>query len=92
MIAMAVLDDSRVVRACRRTIDVCFAKGGLSPTLGALTLSVVALLAVTFRERIIRLMETRPHLLATVSRLPGALAGLVLVAIAVVEIASWATA
>jgi len=58
----------------------------------AFTLSIVALLTVAFRDRINRLMKTRPHLLATVSRSTSALAGLVLVAIAVVEISNWATA
>ncbi|NLR97408.1 hypothetical protein HGP17_11290 [Rhizobium sp. P38BS-XIX] len=58
----------------------------------AFTLSIVALLTVAFRDRINRLMKTRPHPLATVSRSTSALAGLVLVAIAVVEISNWATA
>ncbi|MGO7870750.1 hypothetical protein [Rhizobium leguminosarum] len=54
-----------------------------------LTLSVVALLTVVFRDRIAYLMRTWPRLLGSVSRATGALAGLVLVAVAAVEIANW---
>ncbi|MBX4934807.1 ABC transporter permease [Rhizobium bangladeshense] len=55
----------------------------------ALTLSAVALLTVVFRDRISYLMRKHPQLLAFVSRATGGLAGLVLVAIAAVEIANW---
>ncbi|MFF0948451.1 hypothetical protein ACFYE9_12475 [Rhizobium leguminosarum] len=54
-----------------------------------LTLSVVALLTVVFRDRIAYLMRTWPRLLGFVSRATGALAGLVLVAVAAVEIVNW---
>ncbi|NKF10323.1 ABC transporter permease [Rhizobium sp. BUS002] len=57
----------------------------------ALTLSLVALLAVFFRERISHLMRTRPRLLAAVSRLTGGLAGAALVGVAAVEISNWIT-
>jgi nickel/cobalt exporter len=56
-----------------------------------LTLSVVAILAVLFRERISHLMRTRPLLLASVSRATAGLAGAVLVAVAAVEISNWIT-
>ncbi|KJF70704.1 ABC transporter permease [Agrobacterium rhizogenes] len=55
----------------------------------ALTLSVVAILAVLFRERISHLMRTRPLLLASVSRTTGGIAGAVLVGVAAVEISNW---
>jgi len=58
----------------------------------ALTLSVIALLAVTFRDSIRRLMQASPHLLAAVSRATGALAGVVLIAVAAIEISNWASA
>ncbi|WP_246729300.1 hypothetical protein [Rhizobium ruizarguesonis] len=54
-----------------------------------LTLSGVALLTVVFRGRITYLMRTWPRLLGSVSRATGGLAGLVLVAVAAVEIANW---
>ncbi|WP_246730773.1 hypothetical protein [Rhizobium leguminosarum] len=54
-----------------------------------LTLSVVALLTVVFRDRIAYLMRTRPRLLGSVSRATGGIAGLVLVAVAALEIANW---
>ncbi|MBY5523368.1 ABC transporter permease [Rhizobium leguminosarum] len=54
-----------------------------------LTLSVVALLTVVFRDRIAYLMRTRPRLLGSVSRATGGIAGLVLVAAAALEIANW---
>ncbi|ANK89281.1 MULTISPECIES: HoxN/HupN/NixA family nickel/cobalt transporter [unclassified Rhizobium] len=58
----------------------------------ALTLSAVALLAVVFRDRISYLMRRHPQLLASVSRAMAGLAGLVLVAIAAIEIANWLNA
>ncbi|RWX00622.1 hypothetical protein EHI45_37510, partial [Rhizobium leguminosarum] len=54
-----------------------------------LTLSVVAPLTVVFRDRIAYLMRMRPRLLGSVSRATGGLAGLVLVAVAAIEIANW---
>ncbi|MGO8183050.1 ABC transporter permease, partial [Rhizobium leguminosarum] len=54
-----------------------------------LTLSVVALLTGGFRDRMAYLMRTWPRLLGSVSRATGGLAGLVLVAVAAVEIANW---
>ncbi|MBX5225107.1 ABC transporter permease [Rhizobium sp. NLR9b] len=58
----------------------------------ALTLSAVALLAVVFRNRISYLMRRHPQLLASVSRATSGVAGLVLVAVAAVEIANWLNA
>ncbi|WP_245500454.1 hypothetical protein [Rhizobium leguminosarum] len=54
-----------------------------------LTLSVVALLAVVFRDRIAYLMRIWPRPLGSVSCATGGIAGLVLVAVAALEIANW---
>ncbi len=51
-----------------------------------MTLSAVALLAVLFREQLSRLLRTRPRLLAATSKSIGAIAGLILVAIAIHEL------
>ncbi|ANK94638.1 MULTISPECIES: hypothetical protein [Rhizobium] len=48
--------------------------------------------AVVFRDRISYLMRRHPQLLASVSRAMAGLAGLVLVAIAAIEIANWLNA
>ncbi|MDB5526511.1 MAG: high-affinity nickel-transporter [Rhizobium sp.] len=53
----------------------------------AITLSVVALSTVFFRDRMMRLFTERPRLIANVSKVVEVLAGLVLVALAVREIA-----
>jgi ABC-type nickel/cobalt efflux system permease component RcnA len=46
----------------------------------AVTLSAVTLAAASFRQQLIRLLETRPHIVATVTRTIQLAAGLVLVA------------
>jgi ABC-type nickel/cobalt efflux system permease component RcnA len=50
------------------------------------TLSVVALLSVLFRERLTRLLKTRPRLLAAVSKSVEAIAGTILLAVAIHEV------
>jgi len=50
------------------------------------TLSVVALLAVTFRDQLSHLLRTRPRLLATASKSVEAVAGLILLAVAAHEL------
>jgi ABC-type nickel/cobalt efflux system permease component RcnA len=50
------------------------------------TLSVVALLSVLFRERLTRLLKTRPRLLAAVSKSEEAIAGTILLAVAIHEV------
>jgi nickel/cobalt transporter (NicO) family protein len=52
----------------------------------AITLAVVALLAVAFNRQTARLLASRPHLLMTASRVLEGVAGLVLLALAVREI------
>ncbi|MGO4113318.1 ABC transporter permease [Rhizobium ruizarguesonis] len=59
----------------------------LSMMLGVcVTLSAVAILAVMFREQLARLLSTRPRLLAVVSKSIEAVAGAILVAVALHEI------
>lgn len=53
----------------------------------AFTLSAVALSAVLFRDRMMRLFNARPRLIPNVSRGVEVTAGLVLVAVAIREIA-----
>ncbi|CAN7148987.1 sulfite exporter TauE/SafE family protein [Rhizobium leguminosarum] len=59
----------------------------LSMMLGVcVTLSAVAIVAVMFREQLARLLSTRPRLLAVVSKSIEAVAGAILVAVALHEI------
>jgi nickel/cobalt exporter len=52
----------------------------------ALTLGIVAVAAVLFRQRVIRLLANRPRLLVTATRLASGLAGIALVAVAAVDL------
>jgi nickel/cobalt exporter len=49
-----------------------------------LTLGIVAVAAVLFRQRVIRLLANRPRLLVTATRLASGLAGIALMAVAAV--------
>ncbi|AWC20911.1 Nickel/cobalt efflux system RcnA [Aminobacter sp. MSH1] len=52
----------------------------------AVTLSAVAIVAILFRQQLVHVLQSRPQLVAAVSRCIEAVAGFVLVAIAVHEI------
>ena len=51
-----------------------------------ITLSVVALLSVVFRERLVALMNGRPGLLETISRGPEVTVGLILMVVAIAQV------